>query len=315
MSEPLLGTERWPVPPGAHVERLEMPDGTGIRAVRWTPEAATRGTVVVLNGRTEYLEKYNETHAALLERGFAVASFDWRGQGLSDRPLPDRLKGHVARFDCYLEDLDHLQADFIVPHCPAPFTMLAHSLGGNLGFRALARRPGFFERAILSAPMWCVGAGLRIPGPMRVGLAVAHALGLGKLAPPRGSGPNDPRFERFEENGLTSDPERFLKTREMLRVEPRLSLGSPTIDWFRLAVASMDLLFEPGWPEAIETPICICTPGADQIVSPAAQEALACRLPRAELHRFEGAQHELLIERDEFRNAFWQRFDAFFGVT
>ena len=25
--------------------------------------------------------------------------------------------------------------------------------------------------------------------------------------------------------------------------------------------------------------------------------------------------HELLIERDEFRNAFWQRFDAFFGVT
>ena len=101
----------------------------------------------------------------------------------------------------------------------------------------------------------------------------------------------------------------------MLRAEPRLGLGPATVDWMRQAVASMDLIFEPGWPEAIETPICICTPGDDQIVSRPAQEELAPRLPLAELHRFEGALHELLIERDELRDAFWERFDAFVCVS
>ena len=49
-----------------------------------------KGTVLILGGRGEFMERYFETMNDLMRRGFAVASFDWRGQGGSDRLLPTR---------------------------------------------------------------------------------------------------------------------------------------------------------------------------------------------------------------------------------
>ena len=48
---------------------------------------AKRGTVVVLGGRAEFIEKYFEVIGELLARDFAVAALDWRGQGGSARRL------------------------------------------------------------------------------------------------------------------------------------------------------------------------------------------------------------------------------------
>ena len=64
---------------------MKTPDGVNLRFARWTPPPGRKGTVVVLQGRTESIEKYFETVRDLRARGFAVATFDWRGQGLSDR--------------------------------------------------------------------------------------------------------------------------------------------------------------------------------------------------------------------------------------
>ena len=47
------------------------------------------------------------------------------------------------------------------------------------------------------------------------------------------------------------------------------------------------------------------------LLAQAAQAELAARLPRGAAHRFEGARHEILLELDRYRNAFWERFDAF----
>ena len=58
-----------------------------------TPPERPRGTVVLLTGRGEFIEKYaTEVVGELLERGFAVVALDWRGQGLSDRPLPSTTR-------------------------------------------------------------------------------------------------------------------------------------------------------------------------------------------------------------------------------
>ena len=43
------------------------------------------GTCVLLNGQTEFIEKYFEVIDELRGRGFAVATMDWRGQGGSGR--------------------------------------------------------------------------------------------------------------------------------------------------------------------------------------------------------------------------------------
>ncbi|MBW2666702.1 MAG: alpha/beta hydrolase, partial [Deltaproteobacteria bacterium] len=112
----LVATERDPVPHGAEVDRITAADGTVLRVARWLPSGGTRGTVVILNGRTEFVEKYFEVIGDLLRRHYAVATLDWRGQGLSDRPLRNRHKGHVRDFGLYvsLTDLINLSKALVI---------------------------------------------------------------------------------------------------------------------------------------------------------------------------------------------------------
>src|SRR5690606_6592227 len=71
-----------PVPQGAVAGFLETPDKLKLRYATFPKGGgAARGTVCLVQGRTEFIEKYFETVTDLQSRGFAVATFDWRGQG------------------------------------------------------------------------------------------------------------------------------------------------------------------------------------------------------------------------------------------
>ena len=67
----------------------------------------------------------------LRARGFAVATFDWRGQGLSDRALDDPRKGHVGDFSEYELDLEVFMNEVVLPDCPPPLFAIGHSMGGT----------------------------------------------------------------------------------------------------------------------------------------------------------------------------------------
>ena len=78
-------------------------EGISIRYHRWSPARCHPvGTVILLGGRKEFLEKYIETAGDLNRMGFDVYSFDWRGQGLSSRMLPDTQKGYIGTYEDYL---------------------------------------------------------------------------------------------------------------------------------------------------------------------------------------------------------------------
>ena len=95
-----------PAPEGAVTGALKARDGVTLRFARWQPPPGRKGTVCLFQGRTEFIEKYFETVRELRSRGFAVATFDWRGQGRSDRKLRDPRKGHVGDFSEYELDVD-----------------------------------------------------------------------------------------------------------------------------------------------------------------------------------------------------------------
>src|SRR5262249_62139395 len=73
-----------PAPEDVVTGAIQTPDGVNLRFARWAPPPGRKGTVLVLQGRAEFIEKYFETVRDLRARGFAVVTFDWRGQGLSD---------------------------------------------------------------------------------------------------------------------------------------------------------------------------------------------------------------------------------------
>jgi len=142
-----------PVPDQVVTGAIKTPDGVSLRFARWAPPPGRKGTVVVMQGRAEYIEKYFETVRDLRARGFAVATFDWRGQGLSDRALSDRRKGHVRNFSEYLTDLEAIMDQVVLPDCPPPIFALGHSMGGAVAIRACHDGARWFERVVLSAPM------------------------------------------------------------------------------------------------------------------------------------------------------------------
>ena len=106
MAQLFSGDEN-PTPEGAQPGFITTPDEVRLRYAKWSPKLRpSKGTVLLLHGRTECIEKYYETVEDLRERGFGVLTFDWRGQGGSDRMLKDPRKGHVENFNQYLIDLE-----------------------------------------------------------------------------------------------------------------------------------------------------------------------------------------------------------------
>ncbi len=303
-------TEADPVPSGGISQWLTADDGTRFRVARFSRSDPDRGTVVILNGRTEFIEKYFEVIRNLLDRGYTVATLDWRGQGMSDRPLENRHKGHVEDFALYVSDLRQALTEFIQPSCPGPYRALCHSMGGNIGLRYLHQHGEPFEAAVFSAPMWGIGKHSRPPHWMRIVGGIAHVLRLGAAYIPGGQdyGEND---RTFVDNELTHDPSRFERFVAQVDKDPRLELGAPTLGWVQQAIRSLDIIHAPGFAEAIEVPVCVCSAGADTLVSPTAQEPIASRLPHSSRIVIDDSKHELLMEIDAYRDQIFAAFDQF----
>lgn len=305
----LVSTPSNPLPPGGSVFAIETADGRMLRAARFAPEGEAKGTVALFQGRAEFIEKYFETIGDLLARGFHVATFDWRGQGGSDRDLDDPRKGHVDDFALYQRDLDAFIGEAMALSCPRPWQALAHSMGAAILLERAHSARSPFERLVLAAPLIDV-VGMRFPIGARALADTLDMFGLGAMYIPGGRGVALDELP-FEGNKLTSDAARFARNAETLRAAPQLAIGDPTVGWVNAAFRQMKQFAAPEYPRAVRAPILVFSCGRDRIVSSRAIERFARRLPIASLVEIPGARHELLMERNELREQFWAAFDAF----
>ena len=302
-----------PVPDNVVTGTLKTRDGVSLRFARWAPPPGRKGTVCLLQGRSEFIEKYFETVRDLRARGFAVATFDWRGQGLSDRALRNRRKGYVRNFSQYQIDLETFINEVVLPDCPPPVFALAHSMGATILLRAAHAGYRWFDRAVLLAPMIAL-PGLRRFAATRIMVRTMRLMGLGSVYVPGGDAAV--MMQRpFVGNLLTSDPVRYARNVAVLEAEPALAVGWPTVAWADSAFRVMGELSESGYAGTIRQPILIIAAGQDAIVSTAAIDEFAIRL-RAGSHLIvPGARHELLMEQDRFRTQTFAAFDAFVPGT
>src|SRR5258707_7463233 len=198
-----------PVPDDVVAGAIKTPDGVALRFARGEPPPGRRGPVGVLQGRAEFIEKFFETVRDLRARGFGVATFDWRGQGLSDRALSDRHKGYVRNFSEYATDLEAIMQQVVLPDCPPPIFALCHSLGAAIAIRACYDGSRRFDRLVLTAPMIALphGSRTRMAGPLA---RVMRLIGRGSGYVPTGNAQTSGSSSReFIGNPLTSDPVRF----------------------------------------------------------------------------------------------------------
>jgi lysophospholipase len=304
----LLDLPHYPRPAGAVSEMIRATDGVAIRCAHW-PSLARRpkGTICLFHGRSEFIEKYYEVIRDLRARGFAVATFDWRGQGGSDRLIEDARLGHVEDFAHYVRDLDAFMRNIALPECPAPFHALAHSMGAAVLFASLSSRSAWFERVVATAPMVDL---VSTPPAARMLAGALSSVGLShRIVPGWSAAPV--ALKPFLGNPVTSDPQRYDCVASFARANPRLSIGGPTIGWVRAAFHLMDILSNPLFGGEWRTPSLVILAGDDAVVSSPAAESFVRKLRATRAITIPGALHEVMQERDVLRNRFWAAFDAF----
>lgn len=298
-----------PRPEGLTGGWLRLRDGKRLRYALAKPERAARGTVLLLAGRNETIEKYFETIGDLTSRGFAVATFDWRGQGGSDRQIRDASRGYIDGIETYVRDLETFIETVLVPECRAPYVILAHSMGGLVALAAVPKLVRRFERMVLSAPLVGVGPGAPGRGPLALTVAIMRWIGLGRV-PIR-------RVERsggtqtLANNTLTSDPVRAERNRRLVEAAPHLFVRSLTARWLHACFQEMRRLDDSDVIATLHLPTLFVTAGADRVVDSPRAERLAWRMRSGHVLSIPHARHELLQERDEIREQFLAAFEGF----
>ncbi|MFK7869930.1 MAG: alpha/beta fold hydrolase [Roseobacter sp.] len=266
-------------------------DGVRIRVAAW-PKPQARGTALIFPGRTEYVEKYGQVAGALADRGLASVSVDWRGQGLSDRLTADPMLGHVGDFLDYQKDLDVLVAAARELALPEPFFLLAHSMGGAIGLRALV--DGLpVKAAAFSGPMWGIAMAPHLKPAAWTLSHLMPKIGRGEKLPPGTKMEHHILTDGFQDNLLTRDPAQFEIMRQQLTAHPELVLGGPSFIWLREALTETSSLAKTTSPDLP----CLAFLGSNErIVDIDRVHQRMAAWPKGSLDIIEDGEHEVLME-------------------
>ncbi|KEP69094.1 hydrolase [Thioclava dalianensis] len=299
-------------PEGGAAYWLKTEDGYRIRMGHWPAPSDARGTVFLLCGRTEYIEKYGPAAVEFAARGYGMLAIDWRGQGLADRVLPkDPMKGHVGGILDYQLDLKAVIAAAKELGLPEPFHFVGHSMGGAIGLRHIMTPGHVFASAAFSAPMW----GIKAPAPLHpFRILLAQLFGDSFMAESFAPGMTDETYvyrSSFNENRLTRDPAMWSWLISQAAAEPALTIGGATIHWVAeslLECEALSALPSPDLP-------CYCALGGEEKIvhTPAVHDRMA-RWPNAAFDVMPGSEHEIMMEVPATRTKFYDRcaemFDA-----
>lgn len=280
-------------------------DGIQIHYRIYRSTNTNRGALVLVTGRGESMRKYAEFLYDLRQSGFTVFTYDQRGQGESQRLINDPIKGYVAHYQDYVDDLNQFINEVVRPaaeaNAAAPAAkiyLLGHSMGGGIVPAYLIQHPGIATAAVLSSPMIEPNIGM----PQELGLTIldgAVTLGFGEDYAPT-KGPNDWKTP-FEKNSLTHSQARYDDTLGQLVAHPELVIAGPTNRWVREAILLGQYLNAHAGD--VSTPTLMLTSGQEKLVVPDAEHSYAATAKNVSTLNFPGAYHETLMERDEIRSA------------
>ncbi len=251
-------------------------EGVGGLRLHYRAWEATRprAGIVLLHGLSDHSGRYDDFGAAMASYGISCFAADLRGHGASEG-----RRGHVVRFDAFLQDVDRFRREVQGLVDPSfRLFLLGHSLGGLIALRYLEEYESPFVGAIISSP-WLATA---VPLPRWKSSSVPLLARLLPSLPMRAHiPPHDISHDEDVVRAYAADP--LVHD----RITPRL---------FAEASAAMGLVFQRA--ERLSTPLLFLLAGGDRIVDANRAHAFARSLPAGDvtIRTFPGLYHELLNE-------------------
>ncbi|MBN1655897.1 MAG: alpha/beta hydrolase [Deltaproteobacteria bacterium] len=260
-------------------------EGIDIAYQVWRYDGTAEATLLYINGRTEYTDKYHHL-VTMFNKPYDIIMYDHFGQGRSGG-----TRAHADDFDaqhvCDLKRIvDELASESL------PIAMVAHSMGGFVATRFAELYPDAARVYALSSPMY----GIPVPDGMTVedvknmaSSMVTNGNGEASIA-----GDTSAEIPTCEENNLTHDCEMYDKFKD----DPIMQIGEPTWGWVNAAIQGFESLFAD--VGKIDKPFLIMQAGQEEIVIPEKHQEF-CALLGEELCTikvFENDYHELFFETD-----------------
>ena len=273
--------------------------GAEIRHGWWPAVGRPRGTLLLLPGRTENIEKYDETARWFAARGWFVRAIDWRGQGLSFRDNTNPQAMWIDDFQTHVLDLSVWLATEPdgMPDPPGPRVLVSHSMGGTIALLAIKAMPDLVSRAVLVAPM----LGVQLPAPRWILGPFSRLMSFLGHSKRYCWGRHDyvPSKDSFDGNLLTSDPVRYGRQRDSWAAKPELQVGGVTWGWLAAGLAAAEEA--TAFLARSRVPTRLLLAGEEAIVDNRIAEAAAAAGPCAEREIVARARHEILMEVDALR--------------
>lgn len=264
--------------------------------------------IVISSGRSETYLKYQELSYDLFNLGYDIFLVDHRGQGLSERELPNPHKGYVKEFQHYVDDLGYFINTIVGDQCQSKPYLLAHSMGAAIAARYLQDYPDSIKAAVLSSPMLGFNNG-GLPEVMAeyVIKGTTQVNEWFDETPWYFFGHQDYTVKSFTNNALTHSTERYQIFSELYQKTPTIQLGGVTTTWLTASLNGLEKIFNN--LERLKTPIIVLQAGDDKIVSNEAQNEFCQQLhllqpqscPDGKPLVIEQADHELFFEIDIYR--------------
>lgn len=242
-------------------------------------------TLLFVNGRTEYTDKYHHIIPMLGDRPWDVIMWDHYGQGRSDgvRAHADDFETqHVCDMGAVIDELaDEGQ----------PIVLIAHSMGGMIATRYVQLNPGVITAAVFSSPLYGTPTGDYTEAEQRQLAAGYCDAGLSQNTIP-GSTERPP----CEDNDVTHDCELY----DQFKDDPLTTIGPATYGWLNAMYNVLDGIRAD--TDAVTIPVLVNTAGEELVVEPA-WHATWCDGVNADggdcsHHTYPGDYHELFNELD-----------------
>ena len=163
---------------------LATVDGWSLFGRAWVPDGEVRGVVCLVHGLGEHGGRYERLAARLLERDFAVLTFDQRGFGRSPG-----ARGCIDRYEDLLDDIGRLLKEKEKRFAQRRCFLYGHSMGGALVLNYVLRRQPRLAGVVATAPWlelvrepgFAVTALAAVMNVVRPGLTIANGIEPGLL--------------------------------------------------------------------------------------------------------------------------------------
>ena len=255
--------------------------------------------VIIIEGRTEFQQKYAELTFDLFKKGLCVYTYDHRGQGLSSRLVDDHQKSHVEHFSDYTSDLLAFDNAIVRPNHYKRVFLFGNSMGGLIAAQYASQTTLPISGVILSAPMFDIRTN---PLPAFVVHAAAWIMTKIKRGEKWGwkQVPWDPARDTFESNRTTSSRRRYDVTLSAFILHPEAAIGGATWRWILESQRATSGAI--GLAKSIKAPLLVFQAPRDTFVKPGAQQKFCSRAASCQLRIAPNAKHEIFQEIDATRN-------------